>query len=369
MKRVALAMALFAHSCSGGGSSGSRPEYLGITPFLHDNGANPSTVDTTYSTIAGSADMIVHHMDGGVPWPEAATDSFPYNSNLMDDWGVRLAHARAGQKVYLAISPINFSRDGLAQLWDASGKKQPLPFPWSTYTFNDPNVMSAWLNYCKRAVAFFQPDFLTIGVEVNMLMAANKPLWSGYVELQAATYAALKALYPKMPIMVSMTVNEQLGYVAANASDQDQARSDMDLVSDYYCLSSYPYQGSNTSGVVPTDLFDRLAALTTHPMAVCETGFPSQSFSQVGPPVTNYISDLGKQNAYFQLLFSAAHKYAFKFVNEFFLEDIDSSLVTTDVTRLFQFDGFLDETGSPKAAYDSWLRELSLPTCAAPYPC
>src|SRR5439155_24906188 len=137
---------------------------------------------------------------------------------------------------------------GLADLWDATGSNRPLPAPWNAITFNDPRVQLAFLNYCRRAITYFNPDYLTIGIEVNQLMAVNPALWSAFLTLQQNVYRSLKALYPSMPIMVSMTANELLGYVDVIVPNQDRARADMTDVSDFVYVSVLLSQGANTDG-------------------------------------------------------------------------------------------------------------------------
>jgi len=65
--------------------------------------------------------------------------------------------------------------------------------------------------------------------------------------------------------------------------------------------------------------------------------------------------------AYFQQLFSAGDRYSFKFIVEFFLRDLDSSLGTSDIAKMFRYDGLYDGSGQAKAAYWIWEQKLGLP--------
>lgn len=60
-----------AWGCSGSGGEGSestRSFHLGFTPFPYD--ISQEAVDYVYAAIADDADIIAHHFDDGVPWPE-----------------------------------------------------------------------------------------------------------------------------------------------------------------------------------------------------------------------------------------------------------------------------------------------------------
>src|SRR5581483_3906344 len=111
MKGLAALLGFILLGCTGGASSAQRPFLMGMTPFQYDVGTSSTSTDYTYSELATNADLIAHHFDNGVPWLEAVNDQFPYDSNVMGDWGVRAAHAVAGQKVYVAITPISNTRN------------------------------------------------------------------------------------------------------------------------------------------------------------------------------------------------------------------------------------------------------------------
>jgi hypothetical protein len=302
--------------------------------------------------------MIAQHLGAyGVPWPEALDDAFPYNANLMAEWNTRRSRTKSGQKVYLALNAVNQSRNGVAGLWEASGSNHPLPSPWDSMALNDPRVKIAYLNYCRRAIAFFNPDFLTIGIEVNQVMAVDPSLWAAYLDLHRSVYLSLKSIYPSLPIMVSLTASDLLGYVGGNAANQALARTQIADLSDYFCLSLYLYQGSNAGGSFPADAFDRLAAMTSKPMAICETGYPSQGFTLRSGDVVQ--GSPSAQKAFFDQLFQAADKSSYRFIVNFFLRDLADSVDISDIVRTFRYDGLYDVNGSSKTAFASWQQQLA----------
>ena len=186
----------FISGCGGGGSGGAQTPApstrifaMGFTPFPYD--VDPLTigavVDDIYARLAGDADLVAHHFDNGVPWNAALADSYPYAGHIMDDWALRKSRSPAGHKLYVSVTPINLARDGLALLRD-SADDMPLVSPFDTHAgngdFDHADVRTAYLNYCKRVIAYFDPDYFAIGIEVNLLRKnTDSATWVKYKAL------------------------------------------------------------------------------------------------------------------------------------------------------------------------------------------
>src|SRR5262245_9517038 len=105
-----------------------------------------------------NGDIICHHIEG-VPWAEALAGQ-PFGKDLLQEWqGKKEANPKKG-RVYLAISP------GRGTL-KAAEKSLPFPKELAGKTYDDPLVKKAYLNYCRRMLGIFKPDYLAIGIEVN----------------------------------------------------------------------------------------------------------------------------------------------------------------------------------------------------------
>ena len=70
-----------------------------------------TTVADTYEKIHSHGDLITHHLDGGIPWPEAYADQTTYYANVEGDMGLRLSNTDAGKFVNLGICPLNALRN------------------------------------------------------------------------------------------------------------------------------------------------------------------------------------------------------------------------------------------------------------------
>ena len=103
---------------------------------------------------------------GGIPWPKRWTETI-FEKRPRESLTYR---PPSGKKVFLAISPLDKDRRGLAPYW-GENDNLPLPKPWDKEPLNSPRVKKAYLNFLLRAVQAMRPDYLAIGVESNVLYA------------------------------------------------------------------------------------------------------------------------------------------------------------------------------------------------------
>jgi hypothetical protein len=341
----------------------TRPFYLGFTPFPYE--ISIEAVNYTYERIAEEADLIAHHFDNGVPWVEALSGD-PYSENVRNDWELRLSRTPEGHQVYVSITPINFSRTGLAA-YRGEQDDMPLPAPFDSYAFDHPDVEKAFLKYAEDIIAYFDPDYFLMGIEVNLLMKLRPELWLGYVTLHRSVYEQLKAAHPDLPIMTSMTGIDLLeGYTDADHQAQKQAFNDIIDYTDYFALSVYPYMTVYMTNSIPEAIFDQLAALTDKPIAITETGYPAQDF---GIDADNGVrlefdSDEAKQDQYMHLLLDEAREHQFRFIINFVLRDYDALWQQIggreDLTIAWRDTGLYDENGSERPALSTWREFLQL---------
>jgi hypothetical protein len=310
-------------------------------------------------------DLIAHHLDAGIPWVEALAEA-PFGEPLMMEWAYRRGMIGSDQQVYVAITPIDITRSELAPYHGPDGV-QPLPEPWHAYAFDHPDVKAAYWHYARRVIDYFEPDFLTIGIEVNGLLTNTPESWQGYLDLHRHVYTRLKAEHPDLPVMASVVGMDLLDGATDTVDHTAQISVLADILpySDYFALSLYPYMSSYTTDILPDDLFERLRTLSDKPMAIAETGYPAESFTLTlaGGPYT-FASNPAKQAAYMEMLLDAAHRYDFRFVVNFILRDYDRiwAVSPDDETLVIWRDtGIYDADGRLRPAGEIWLNWLKRP--------
>lgn len=346
----------------------TRSFWMGFTPFPHDTTA--AALDYTRDRLRQDADLIAHHLDEGIPWLEAL-GAEPVSGELASEWNYRKALS-ADRTTLVSITPIDISRSRLAPYFSPEGVV-PLPEPWSEYTFDHPDVKTAFLNYARNTIDFFDPDYLVIGIEVNGLLNNAAEKWSAYLRLHRYVYTVLKIEFPRLPIMVSM-IGIDLLEGASDVDHQAQIQG-LDAIlpySDFFALSLYPFMSSFVTDTIPDDLFTRLRALSDKPMAVAETGYPAQPFTITFPdgPLI-FEGTPAKQDQYLRLLFDSAQSLAFRFVVNFVLRDYDAiweQLGRDETLAIWRDTGIYDEAGVIRPAGQRWLDWLDLPSRVTAWP-
>ena len=350
---LAIPMALLAKDPApvepGDGVGRTRSFRMGFTGFCYD--VTPEAVGASRTFVRENGDIIAHHIEG-VPWAEALKE-LPFPKALLDDWTGKKAGTPAGGKVYLAISP------GRGELKLAE-KCLPLPAELKGKGYDDPLVKQAYLNYCLRAIEFFKPDYLAIGIEVNEIFSVGPQVWKAYAQLHRHVYGELKKRHSSLPVFASLTIHNAIkdrgGMVAGFAELMD--------VNDLVAVSYYPFFVEDRRRLTGFDWlfgqFDRFKK----PYAVVETNdaaerLPLTSFKVVieGTPA--------RQLAYYEHLLSVAQKREFAFVISFVHQDYDALWEkikgsAPEAFKAWRDCGLLDEAGAARPAFGVWKRYLGL---------
>ncbi|MCB0496511.1 MAG: hypothetical protein KDC79_10285 [Cyclobacteriaceae bacterium] len=365
MKKLLFLLA-FIWVASGCGKNNPEPDtsfYLGFTPFPYSVTNIEQVMEDVYSKIASDGSLVAHHFDNGIPWNEALNNS-TYPTDLLNDWAYRKSMTPAAHKVYVAVTPINIDRNGLAPNRDENGGDQPLNAPWNGYSFNDTEVKTAFLNYCKEVVDYFNPDYLAIGIEVNLLKKLAPTKWDAYVELQSFVYTELKKVYPELPVFVSYTGFDLAGYTDANQQEQQNALNDLLPYTDYFGLSLHPQTSSFITETVPSvDVLKSILLQTSKPVAICETSYPAQYASLYGGTI-EFNGTPAKQKQYFENLLKACKVVDTRFVVNWCVQDYDKLLdelnLTDDVYLIWRDTGFYDENGNEREVLAVWKSKPNL---------
>ncbi|NKI36481.1 hypothetical protein HFP89_15025 [Wenzhouxiangella sp. XN79A] len=350
--------------------SDRRPFRLGFTPF-------PAAVPTAdgqaladaYALLRDNADLVAHHFDDGIPWPEALAgggfESYP--ADLQADWAFRRSMSPAGHQVYVAITPISISRDQLAPYRGAAPDTplDQLGPEWANADFDSEIVRTAFLNHAVTAIEFFRPDYLAIGIEVNLLKKLDPERWPAYLDLHRHTWSELRTRYPSLPIFASITAADMLGGLTdADVDQQRDALADLEPYMDLIGISFYPFLSSLGTGPVPREIFQQIDQLSTTPKAIVETGLPAQFQSlEIDPGAPPFVIDgtPAAQQEFIRALLTEAQRYQFRFVVNFIVQDYDAlcdAIECLGWQRLWQDTGLWDENGQARPALSVWREHL-----------
>ena len=320
----------------------------------------PEAVDKTYAFIGQHADMVGQHIDKGIPWPEAF-EGKPFHEKVQE-WIDYAANRLPGKRVYLAVSPINSRRNGLNDYW-ANGDHDGRPGRWKKKSFDDLEVITAYVNYCNRLIELFKPVYMVYGIEANMLAEKKPELFQSYTRMTAEVYRRLKEGHPNLPLSLSF----HLGTYANDELHQRKVIRQLLPYTDYITISTYPYMtisGGRFGALypdpasIPRDWLRQVRNLAPgKPFAVAETGFPAEPFDVF---LFNFPASERWQADYVKWLFKESNALDARYVMWFIPMDYDplwrkvALLGLGSVFKLFRDTGLADDSGKERLALKIW---------------
>jgi hypothetical protein len=371
---VALAGIILMAGCAGSSKemseldskpdqASSRSFFMGFTPFPWD--MTLEAMADTGQFIVANGDIISHHLEQGVPWTEALDDK-PYHPKMMKDWEGR-RKLSANKKLFLSVTPLNEGRNSM-ELYRGEDEDMPLPDSFKDKAFNDPIVKRAYLNYCRRAADYFQPDYFAVGIEVNELFHNSPQMWSPFVELHKFIYTELKQSYPDLPIFFTVSLHNLTNPSWNDLEKQQEEVGKLLEFSDIVGISYYPFMAGQSER--PIETFKWIKNFTVKPLVVTETGFPAEDIVLKTYGITIPGSP-EKQTAFFETLLNIANKDEYLFVIAFLYRDYDALFnkiapelekrdLTLDIFSVWKDCGMVDEKGAERPALEVWRRYLAL---------
>ena len=337
---------------------------MGFTPWPF--AFSDDAIDFTYDAIQEHADLLVHHLDSGVPWPEALAGG-PYPPAVMDQLEQRKSRAADMPTLYVSATPQSQDRATLAKYW-GSDEHQDLPEAWAHKTFDDPDVIQAYLNYCNFLIEFLEPDYFAYGIEVNGGLRTDHANFGPFKILAAQVYSALKEKHSDLPVFLTF----QTGSFEATWEQQMDVNRALIEYSDWVGMSTYPFWAPGRfqpedadMSYLPRDWFDQMALIAPDkPFAITETGFVAEplELASIGVRIRGRED---WQARYVDYLLTHANRLEAEFIVWFVLRDYDEGwevmrqLGFPDWVTIWKDTGLLDGDGQPRTGLESWDRWLN----------
>ncbi len=333
----------------------TRPFRMGFTAFPHD--VTAEAINQTRRFVRTNADLIAHHIEG-VPWAEALRNE-PFPEELAKDRETKRSMTPPGATVYLAVSP------GRGDLKLAEKGATALPAELRGKSYDHPMVKTAYLNYCRRSIEFFKPDYLAIGIEVNEIFSAGRDKWRAYAELHRYVYRELKKERPDLPIFASYTLHNLI----KTRGEMLKACQELMPFNDCVAVSFYPFFTAETPDAAFRWFLENFDQFKK-PYAVVETNDTAER-TQLPQSKIVLNGTPQQQAAYVKTLLALAERRRFRFVVLFIHQDYDAlwDAIKATAPELFiawRDCGLIDEQGRPRPAFEVWRSYFNRPFADAP---
>lgn len=246
-----------------------------------------------------------------------------------------------GLKTFYAIDPT----DGVVQ---RSRLANLPPSVDPELGFLDPRLRQAFIAYTTYVVKNYAPDYLAIGVEVNMTFERNPRQFQAFVSLYQEAYETAKAANGKTKVFPTFQLEDLEGNFGdvhpPRWSVIDPFRGKMDALA----ISTYPFlSGIRTAADLRPGYYSQLKTHWDGEILISETGYPSA-------PVDGQVN-VGTeedQQAYLARIVEAANASGFSVVVWF--AALDPAFATTGAASVFKDIGLRKSDGSNKLAWSTW---------------
>jgi hypothetical protein len=362
MKKVLFLIVLAFVSCSKKEETKpleTRSFYMGTTPWPAD--LTVTEVNNTYDFINNNCDIVSHHFDEGVPYNEAFNNLTMPNS-LLDNVQTRKLKTNPNKKIFLSVSALNIDRISKASYYNNATTANNIKTYWEQLPFDDPKIVTAYVNYLSWLIDEFHPIYVNYGVE------SNAGQWNAidflkYKTFLSQTYNQLKIKYSTIPFFISFIVTESnLEYNNA---------TQLTNYTDFIGLSAYPYIGISSSANedtnpnnFPANYFEKFINLANKPLAFAETGYIAQNLSIPAYSLNKQGNEI-YQRDYLEKVLQLCNEKNAKLFIWFCPKDYDNLIITfqnqglgnantLNLLALWRDTGLIDETGRQRLSSKSW---------------
>jgi hypothetical protein len=300
------------------------------------------------------AELVTQKATGALPWEEALRQR-PYPPLV--ELGLAGIKGRVeNRKVFLSTTPLNAARDGLADSAGAAPESGPA---WKDREFDHPDVIKAYVNFCRDLIARIKPEYFACAIEANAL-ARNAPRWKRFLVLAKEVYTTLKKEHPELPVFVTIG----LGTYHESEAVQKRAVTQLLAFSDWVVVVAYPFIAQPNPAKIPRDYFAKVAALGGRkPFAVAETCFIAEDFLT---PESSLYGKEAWQDDYLRFVLEESAKLNGKFLIWLVTRDYDRIWDklppgTPELFKLMRDGGLVAGDGRERKAFQTWKTWHQLP--------
>jgi hypothetical protein len=216
--------------------------------------------------------------------------------------------------------------------------------------FAQVTLRDALVNYAAYIAKNYRPDYLAIGVEVNMLYERSRQQFDAFVEAYTAAYDVAKAANPGMLIFPTFQLEDLLGRLDQVHEPHwevlDPFRGRMDALA----ITTFPFVANiQTARDIGPDYYSQLRRYFDGPIIIAQAGYASAPVD--GRALIGTEED---QEAFLSRLLADAEEYGFALVS--WIAPRDPAVAAVGFGSRLKDTGLRKADGSNKLAWTTWER-------------
>jgi hypothetical protein len=283
-----------------------------------------------------------------VPWSDFTPGAEISDETARNTRSEKKAIGDNNLRLFFAIDPTDGAtgRDRLSNL----------PVSLAGKRFDDADVRAAFVSYAEYVALNYEPDYMALGVEMNLYHSQNEEDFENFKTLYAQAYEAVKAKSPETQITVTLQYEDLQGLLPR----EDRHFPEWQLVdafeprTDFTAISTYPSFAFGDAVSIPENYYSQLRAFTEKPIAIAEMGYATT----VGSQGVNSGTE-EDQSTFVERIMDEAEELEMPFVVWFAIWD--PTYARDTAFGAFESIGLLRDDDTEKPAWEHWATNARRP--------
>lgn len=214
--------------------------------------------------------------------------------------------------------------------------------------FDDPRLRESFVAYTTYIAANYEPEYLALGVEVNMLYERAPKQFEAFVSLYREAYVAAKEASPNTKVFPTFQLEDLEGSFGTVHPPHWEVVDFFAGQLDVLAISTYPFLADTRSAAdIREDYYSQLRDRFDGDILISETGYASM-------PVEGKVN-VGTeedQKAFLDRILRDAENNGF--IGVIWLAALDPAFVAEGATSVFRDIGLRKSDGANKLAWSTW---------------